>query len=226
MLLTDKKNTRKGFSFTEIIIATFALSILMLGFAGFTSNIFDISASHAGSIKNVSQSRFSTERITTQLNKAAYIYPAAVNLNLGGGTIINTSDSVGMLIPESDGKYRFVAYYINNNAQGSSDLYEYFSNNTYTWTENTCPATDIISFTGSASVLANNLNKAGTVLNYVLSYENAPSDTILKGNISNTAVTDKIALIQGIEWNILQRTANNEVIQIKGISKNVPRYIE
>jgi hypothetical protein len=223
MLFTNKK--RIGFSFTEILMATVALSILMLGFAGFTSNVFDVSASHANQIKTVNQARFSTERVITQINKAAYIYPANISLTLAGKNI-NTSNSVAMLVPEDNGEYRLVSYYLQDNAKGSSDLLEFFSDDTYEWTENTCPADNIINALGSSSILADDIDKNNTTLEYILNYQNAPTDKILKGEMSNYVATNKYALIKGVYWKIYQGTTQNEVIQLKGTSENVPRFFE
>ena len=230
MFFTNKKRRNynqihKGFSLIEILVSTIVLSILMLGFAGFTSGVFDVSASHADQIKSVNQARFSTERIITQINKSAYIYPSDVSLFLSGKSI-NTLNSVAMLIPEDDGKYRFVAYYLTANTKGLSDLYEFFSNTTYAWNENTCPAYNILSFSGYSSVIASDIDKNNTALEYILNYQNAPTDKVLKGEVSNIISSNKYALIKGIYWKIFQGTTQDQVIQLKGISRNVPRFFE
>jgi len=215
---------KKGFNFAEILIATSALSILMMGFAQFTADVFNVSARHAGQLTDVNQARFATERIMTEISKAAYIYPSGTAISLADGLSISTSDSIAMLLAENDGKYRFVAYYLDN-ANGESDLYEYISANTYTWTENSSPANDIISFTGSSSVIANDIDETNTDLEYILNYQNAPSDKVLKGQISNISDADRYALIKGVNFKIYQ-AQSDDIIEIKGISRNVPRFFE
>jgi len=230
MLFINKKRIkyrfrRKGFSFAEILMATVALSILMLGFANFSSNVFNVSANHANQIKTVNQARFSTERIITQINKAAYLYPSGISLSLSGKSI-NTSTSVALLIPENNGQYRFVSYYLVDNPKGLSDLYEFFSDATYEWIENTSPTDNILSFSGVSSILANDIDKNNTTLEYILNYQNAPTDKILKGEISNIVSTNKYALIKGVYWKIFQGTTQEQIIQLKGLSRNAPRFIE
>jgi len=230
MLFTNKKRIKygfmhKGFNFAEILMATVALSILMLGFANFSSNVFNVSASHANQIKTVNQARFSTERIITQIDKAAYLYPSNIILSLSGKNI-NTSSSIAMLIPEDNGEYRFVSYYLVDNTKGLSDLYEFFSDATYEWTENTSPSDNILSISGSSAILANDIDKNNTTLEYILNYQNAPTDKILKGEISNIVSTNKYALIKGVYWKIFQVTTQEQVIHLKGISRNAPRFIE
>ena len=192
MFFTNKKRRNynqihKGFSLIEILVSTIVLSILMLGFAGFTSGVFDVSASHADQIKSVNQARFSTERIITQINKSAYIYPSDVSLFLSGKSIITL---------------------------------------TYAWNENTCPAYNILSFSGYSSVIASDIDKNNTALEYILNYQNAPTDKVLKGEVSNIISSNKYALIKGIYWKIFQGTTQDQVIQLKGISRNVPRFFE
>lgn len=216
----------KGISLAEIIISTFALAILMLGFSQFSADMFDVSASHATQITNVNQARFATERIITQISKAAYIYPANINIKLSDSLTISTTTSVAMLIPADDGNYNLIAYYMVNNASGKSDLYEYISSRTYAWAQNTCPATNLLNFSGSSSLLANNTDKISTTLQYILNYSNAPYDTNLKGAIANVTTSDTSALIKGINWNISQGTSQIQIIQLKGISRNVPRFLE
>ncbi len=70
--------TRSGISLVEVLISTVILAILMLGFAQFTSDIFNVSASHASQIDAVDQARLSTERIITEISEASYIYPANI----------------------------------------------------------------------------------------------------------------------------------------------------
>ena len=218
-------NKKSGVSFTEILISTAALAVLMLGFSEFTAGMFDVSASHASQIISVNHARFSSERIITEINKAAYIYPAGVNIQLSGLTI-NTNNSVAILIEDNSGDYFFVAYYTSENGQGDFDLYEYTSDYSYTWDKDTSPAINLTSFNGSAEVIANKINIENTVLNYILNYNNAPYDEILKGEIGNASASDTNALIKGIDWEISQGTTDTQKIQIKGISRNVPRFFE
>jgi Tfp pilus assembly protein PilV len=219
----NNKNCKIGISIPEILMSTLALSILMLGFSQFTSSVFSVSADHSEQLNTVNQARFASERIITQISKASYIYPANVNINLGGGLSINTNSSVAMLIEESDGKYTVIAYYLVSKFDGKANLYEYISSTTYSWAENTCPANNLLTFSGSSSLIARDILGSSAVLSYVMNYSNAPVDNILKGEVASVSYTSKYALIKGINWKIVQA---NDVTQVKGISRNVPRFFE
>ncbi len=226
MWILNKIKKRKGLNFTEILMATAALAILMLGFSQFTADIFNVSATHASQMDKVSRQRLISERILTQISKAAYIYPPNINITLSNGVVINTSNSIAALIPDPNEKYIFTAYYINNNLSENADLYEFTSDISYFWAKDYNPAANMLSFNGSIELLAENINPAGTFLSYVMNYENAPYDQSLKGESSGTTSNSSNALIKGINWIISQESNNNELIQIKGISRNVPRFIE
>jgi len=221
ILIKKLKNYRKGLTFVELIIATGALAILMLGFSQFTGDIFNVSAKHAEQLSTVSEERFSAERVITEISKAAYVYPANIAINLSNGITINTTSSVAMLLPDEE-QYMFVAYYIDSN----KNLTEYISDTSFDWAKDACPATNFLTFSGSTSIIAKNINTDSTVLQYVLNYENAPYDKTLKGEVSGYTATNPKVLIKGVNWKIAQGSSGEEVIQIKGISKNVPRYIE
>ena len=217
---------KKGFNFAEILISTAALSILMLGFSQFTADIFNVSANHAAGIKTVNDARFTTERIITQISKAAYIYPAGISINLSEASTINTSNSVAMLVPDSGTNYFFVAYYGAVNQLGKSDLYEFVSNKSYNWSKNICPAAGMKNFSGKSSIIAENINPDGMVLDYALNYENPAYDSVLRGEISGADQNNENALIKGIDWKISQGTSRLQLIEIKGISNNAPRFFE
>ncbi len=217
---------KNGFSFVEILMATTALAVLMLGFSQFTADIFSVSASHANQIRTVNDARFATERVITQISRAAYIYPAGITISLDGEAFISTSSSVAMLIPDSGGNYVFVAYYSIDADNGKADLFEFMSDDTYDWAKNTCPASDMTYFSGKSSIIARDINKNSTTLQYVVDYQNSVYDPILKGEISGVDQSNQSALIKGVDWRISQGTSNLQVIQIKGISKNVPRFFE
>lgn len=224
-ITASKKRIRKGVSLAELLIAVAALSILMLGFSEFTAGFFKVSAMHGTQIKNVNYSRYSSERIITSVNKAAYIYPANTVIQLSENTI-NTNDSVAMLIEDNSGNYLFIAYYPRENIDGKIDLYEYISDTFYSWDKDVCPATDMLSFSGSGNLVAGNIDNESTSLLYILNYNNSAYDVPLKGEIGNAFPDDKFALIKGISWNISQNTSDTQSIPIKGTSRNVPRFFE
>ena len=220
-----KYKIRTGISYAELLIALVALAVLMLGFSEFTADFFKVSARHGTQIKNVNNARFSAERIITSVNKASYIYPSNSIIQLSGETI-NTADSLALLTEDNNGGYMFIAYYLAENSDGRTDLYEYISNTGYSWDKDVCPARDMLSFTGSGSVIAEDINTANTDLTYVLNYDNAVYDESLKGELGNALPSDSFALIKGINWNISQETNNGKLITIKGLSRNVPRFFE
>lgn len=224
MLFNNKY--RKGISIPELLISTFALSILMLGFSQFAANVFDVSASHASQIVNVNNARLSTERIITQINKSVYIYPANISIHISDNITINTNSAVAMLIPSDNEEYNFVAYYFKYSSGGKSDLYEFMSDYTYEWSKNTCPATDMLTFGGSSSLLATNINISNTTLQYIINYSNGSYDQNLKGGVSNVNTNNTYALIKGINWKIYNDSLPAQIIQLKGISRNVPRFAE
>lgn len=220
-MLYNNNKRKKGMSFTEIVISTMALSVLMLGFSEFTASMFNVSANHANQIENVNYARLSSERVITEINKAAYIYPSNINIQLNGKSI-NTNNSIAMLIENNDGNYIFMAYYMNEN----NDLCEYISSQSYSWDKNTCPATSMLDFNGNFDIIAKNINIESTNLQYILNYENSSYDENLKGEIGNASVNSSNALIKGVNWNISQGINDLQTIQIKGISRNVPRFFE
>jgi len=217
--------TRKGFSLVEILIAISALAIIMLGVAQFTADIFKVSANHASQLNTVNYARLITERVITQISKAGYIYPAQLSISITGRSI-NTSSSIAMLIPDDNSRYFFVAYYSIDTSDGKADLYEFTSSNNFAWTKNANPATSMMSFSGSSSIIAKDIIKNNTTLQYILDYQNASYDSILKGSISGVTQNSSNALVKGIDWKIAQGTSRTQTIQVKGISNNVPRFIE
>lgn len=216
---------RKAFSFIEMMISIFALSVVMLGFSGATSNVFRISADSSTQLKHVKHARFSSERIVNKLYKASYIYPSGISITLSGGITINTSDSVAMLIRE-DEDYRFVAYYFSEASAVKSHLNEFISTSLYEWVENTCPAAELTSFSGSSSSIADDIIEAESSLEYIINFNNSQTDQILKGGVTNVLPDNQFALIKGIDWEIAYGTTQTDVIIVKGTAANVPRFFE
>lgn len=232
----------KGYSFVEMLISIVILSIVLLSVAEFASNVLNITSRHSQQIEKAVGTRISAERISDKINKAAYIYPGNVDLTLninGGGQItVSTSDSVAILIPsmnqwddlqlpEDQIFYDIVVFYLVDQTDGSSNLYEFVSDGyVFIWGVNTSPLGYSTSFDGTITLLTEDIDTANSNLNYILNYDNGISDTILKGEVSNATVNDTDALIQGVEWNLAIKKFTDSTVSIKGVSKSVPRCLD
>ncbi len=219
---------RKGISLMELVISALLLAIIMTGAAGFTANFMDVSFRNSKQMVNVNEARSITENIAKEISTAKYIYPAGIDITLspsgGSAVTINTTNSVALLFEEEiSGGYTYglTAFYISGN-----DLYQFTTAPNYTWDDNTCPATDLLSFAGGASKLVSDINTANTSLSYILNYNNGLTDEILQGEISGVATNNTDALIKGIDWQIAQDNVQSQTIIIKELSRNVPRFFE
>ncbi len=249
MLNTDKfKNktalpviqSRKGFSMTEMAISTIILAIIMIGAAGFSTGFFNVSATSSVQLLNVNQSRELGQNITNEITNSRYIYPPGTTISLstthpvtgaGWDFTINTNDSAAMLFSENlnndaNVTYGFVAYFLSDEDDGSTTCYQFIDSPSYQWAQNTSPASDLLSFSGNVSVIISDVERNNTTLNYIFNYNNGITDKILQGEISGVAINDSNALIKGIDWQIAQNNIEAQTVRIKGLSKNVPRFIE
>jgi len=223
---------RRGFTFVEMLISVTALAIIMLALADFSFNTFNISYNHTLQVENANQSRFSSERILNEINKAAYIFPANQNITLitdEGSDSINTNDAIAMLIPANTSQvsqqYNLVAFYLLDGTQDKKDLYEFRSSNSYNWSKNTVPISSFSTVQGNKSLVANDICENNTELTYILNSDNGVADSILQGSISGVSSDSPTALIKGVDWIIA--TQKNVLLktEIKGIAKNVPRIL-
>ena len=216
---------KKGYSFIEILISVAILGVIMLSLAEFSSDTFAVTYKHAKLLENANQSRLAIQRVSDEINRAGYIFPSGKSIILSGNNFstvtINTNNAIAILDPINVANltYKFKAFYIQN-----SSLYEFASSSNYTWSSNALPVANNNNTTGSVSLIASNLANAATSLTYVMNYNNGITDSILTGSISNTTSDNTYALIKGIEWNLSIDKTQEQTIDIKGLSENVPRY--
>lgn len=212
-------NRKKGISLTELVVTTVILAVVLLGAGGFSANFLDVSYIQSKQMQNINEMRTVSENIGNEIAKAAYIYPAGINLTLNG-TSISTNSSVAMLF-EDDSQYGFTAFYMQN-----GDLYQFVTSPGHYWDDNTSPASDMTEFSGSSSKIASDIDLDNTALTYILNYTNGITDEILEGEVSGITTNDPNALIRGVEWEISQDNVENRIIKIKELSRNVPRFSE
>lgn len=234
MLTSDNK---KGFTMMELLITTAVLAVLMMGVAGFSASFFDVSATSSKQLLNVNQAREIAQSITSEVRRAAYIYPAGVTISIdyldvateqASVTNINTTNSPSMLFEEEvngDVRYGFTAYFLKTE-NGTTNLYQFMQGPEYEWAKNTSPAASLKSFKGIAVKVISDIDTANTSLTYILNYSNGITDKVLQGRLSGTNTNDVNALIKGIDWQIAQKNVEKRTIRVKGLSDNVPRFIE
>jgi|GEM_PF-1784785 len=220
----------KGFSYVEVLISVAILAILTLSMAQFSSNAFNIVYKQSQQVEMADQTRFSSDLVSGVITKADYIFPADKTINLLGTNLhtssINTNNSVAILISDNMGsQYYFKAFYLVSNSNGMSDLYQFSSSTKYSWDINTCPISTITTVTGTSSLIASDIDENQSSLTYLLNYNNGITDNILKGNVSGAIISDNDALIKGINWNLSFNKAQVQVMQIEGMSNNVPRFL-
>ena len=232
-----KKPSQKGLNLTEMIISTAIFAIVMLSAANFSSQFFNVSAVSSKQLENVDQSRTIAESIAKEVTNAAYIYPAGVTISLSGydsltGTTtsfaINTDESPAMLFGvdiDDNISYGFVTYFFRTQGTKTS-LYQFVQSPSYSWAKNTVPAESLLSFNGTISKLVEDIDLTNTQLNYHLNYANSITDEVLIGQIGGADTNDIDALVNGIDWEIAQENVEDQTIKIKGLSRNVPRFIE
>jgi prepilin-type N-terminal cleavage/methylation domain-containing protein len=224
---------RKGFSFTEILIATAALAVISLSMADFTANTFKVAYDHAVIVEKADQTRLSSELISNEINKSSYIFPAGYEISIqdnNGETVINTDNAIAFLIQgyyETDPpSYRLKAYYLKEGSNGKYDLYEFTGSSESQWSANEVPADIFYSNYGRSSLLLSDISLDSCRLSYILNYGNGITDSNLKGSIANASSNDANALIKGFEWNMEVEKKRALALNINGVSKNVPRFID
>jgi prepilin-type N-terminal cleavage/methylation domain-containing protein len=235
---TGNLNNKKGFSMLELLVSTIVLAILMMGVAGFSTSFFDVSATSAKQLLNVNQAREIARSISGEIRRADYIYPSGVTISLEytdtatglvSGIDINTTSSPSMLFSENvngDTLYGFVAYFIKADDNGTANLYQFIQGPAYDWEKDSSPAESLKSFNGAATKIVSDIDMENTKLAYILNYSDGITDKVLQGQLSNTPSNNVDALIKGIEWQIVQNNIENQTIRVKGLSGNVPRFIE
>ncbi len=225
---------KKAFNFVEVLIALSVLGVIMLALADFSVSLFHVYFDQSRQVENVNQNRVSVAAISDEISKAAYIYPAGQQIALSGDNFtslnINTNSSVAVLIDDGyesgSRKYIFKAFYLSGQDDNISDLYQFCSDTNFSWTSNTSPASAMKSFTGSVSFVASDIKTDGTSLNYIINYDNGITDSVLKGSVTNVTANSTTALIQGIDWDLLFHKNTDSLVKVKGISRNVPRFIQ
>jgi len=226
--------SHKGFTLIEMLVSIVTLGIVAMALADFSSDMFKVSYDHSVQIKNASQTRLSAETITNQINNAVYIFPADHDITLSGegnsSVTINTSNSIAFLIrgytESATPSYIFKAFYLDKDSNGESNLYEFTRMTEKSWPKNTLPYDYFASNTGYFSLIATDIDETKSSLSYVLNYNNGISDGILRGSMSNTNQNDQYALIRGINWRLSIKNNVEYELNIGGISKSVPRFIE
>lgn len=223
----------KGLTLVEILIAVFTMVILGLSLANFSSSSFKVSYDQAQQLKNNDQNRFSNSLITSEIQKASYIFPANKNITIYGqddsigqsfSNAINTNTAVAILIKNFDNNnYQLKVFYLLTTS-GKTNLYEFAAYNDYSWTKNTLPGSNFNNVQGGRSVLLSDINTTSSSLAYVLNSNNGSTDSILKGSIGGVAIDNDYALIKSINWTLSTNNAGNTIIG--GVAENVPRYVE
>ncbi len=215
----------KGFSLSEIIITCFVMAIIMLSISEFSWNVFAFSSKNSKVLEMTDQSRIFTERVTSQMLMASYIFPPGLEIYLSTDSssfAINTEDSIAFLVEDgSSGDYIFYSFFISGD-----EFYEFRAKYPYTWVENTNPVSDFTYSYGVLSLLGTDVVASESTLSYSLNYENGITDKVLLGTIAAVDTTSINALIKSIEWDIKISKLNDKTMTIKGVSRNVPRYIQ
>ncbi len=243
MLNIDKllpvNTSKKGFSMAEMVISTAVLAVVMLGIAGLSSEFFGASATSSVQLLNTDQAREVSQGISNEINDSRYIYPPGTVISLSTthpvtglawDITVNTDDSVAILfseIPNNDTNvtYGFIAYFLRDNNENTS-LYQFIESPTYQWPIDTSPAANLLTFSGNTSLIVTDIDRTNTTLSYIFNFDNGITDQVLQGEISGGAINDTNALIKGVNWQIAQSNVEDNLINIKGLSKNVPRFIE
>lgn len=234
----------KGLTLVEMLISSVILTILMLSLGQFSFDILNVAEKHSGQVEKTQSSRFSQERITEQIRNASYIFPKGqdisftIEFNADTGysyasETVNTNNAIALLVPFAGDPYyqgsetpvyNLIVFYLDDNEDGTSNLREFSTAypNVY-WSINSIP--DAGSAYGNSTILANNIITSSSDLSYILSYKSSSTDTVLRSEGQNAEVDDENALVKGIDWYFtLQK--NNTDIDVKGISRNVPRNLE
>ena len=221
-------NIKNGFSLAETLISSTALVVILTSIANFSGDILSVSYDHTKLIERASQKRFSAERLSDQIKRAVYIYPENQSISLSGYETINTSEAIAMLVPvnPSDNieECRFIAFHIRTDYDGKVNLYEFSSYDTITWDVGEIPASTYNYFYGLSELISKNVNKDESFLTYTLNNAKTVSDTPLMG--VGVSVADPNALIKSVQWEIKIDDDPEYIVNIEGIAKNVPRYIE
>lgn len=219
-----------GVSYVEVVVSIGVLSILMLSLADFSSNAFGVSYNHLMQVEEASQTRFSAERMVNEINQAAYIFPSGLSISLSGTktVTINTSSAVAILVPTDMNAnpvlYNLIAFYLVDNGD-KADLYEFKSSTGNSWPANTLPISKFASVSGKSSLIASDIDKSNSSLSYLMNYGNGLTDPMLQGSISGINTNVSTALLKGVNWNLVIKKAQSQTVSIKGISKNVPRFM-
>ncbi len=214
----------KGLSLSEILITCFVMAVIMLSISEFSWNVFAFSSKNSKVLEMTDQSRIFTERVTSQILMASYIFPSGIEIYLSTDTksfSINTDDSIAFLVEDSNGDYIFYSFFISDD-----DFYEFRAKYPYTWAENTNPVNDFSYSYGVLSLLGTDVVASESTLSYSLNYENGITDKVLLGTIGAVDTTASNALIKSIEWDIKISKLTDKTMTIKGVSRNVPRYIQ
>ncbi|MEW5819154.1 MAG: prepilin-type N-terminal cleavage/methylation domain-containing protein [Cyanobacteriota bacterium] len=233
----------KGLTLIEMLVSSAILAILMLSLADYSASILDASDRHSQQLEKVRGARFSLERISEQVNNAAYIFPGdqtiSFSIEYSEGTgysfdtkTVNTSEAVALLVPMSGNNdsqtfmYNLVVFYIEENGSNNNlcELYEFSTGYpSIYWEENTVPSVNNAS--GTATKLTNDIEKDSDSLTYILNYDDSPTDKVLKGEIRGATTFDEDALIRGINWDFtIKKPGGSKDVELKGMSRNVPRY--
>ena len=230
----------RGVTLTELLISVAILSVLMLSLADYSLDILNVADRHSQQVERAKNSRFSIERITEQLNDAAYIFPQGKDISFiveGSGyswrdVTVNTDNALALLVPRSgveevpDYMYNLVVFYFSgeNNSKGLEDLYEFSTSypSVY-WEPNTIP--EVADATGTVTLIASDIVLESSSLNYIMNYDDSPTDKVLRGEVRNAEPYDEDALIKGITWDfIIRKNDRDKEISLKGNSRNVPRF--
>lgn len=232
----------RGVTLVELLVSAAIISVVTLSLFDFSMNVLNAAEKHTHQLENIKGSRLSMERITEQINDAVYIFPMNKDLSFSVAQgfesfeteSVNTNNAVGLLIPFTGNDtlcgttpcYNFVVFYLKQ--IGDTDYYDLYEFSTaypsVEWEENTIPS--VSGQSGTETLLATNVQPVRDSITYILNYNDSPTDKILKGAVRDALVDDDDALIRGVEWVLSMKKPNGESvdINIRGISKNVPRF--
>ncbi len=222
---------KKGLTLVELLIAITTLGIIIMALADFSMNTFKLSFDHSEALQKTSQSRLFADLISTEINRAAYIFPGSHEVEItndeGGTVTVNTDEALALLVKNKNSdSYKLKVFYLIEGEDNKVNLNEFTSSNWRNWTFNTHPIDYFSGISGSSSTIATNIIKSETSLNYILNYNNGINDPNLKGTLGGANVNDSNALIKGITWDLTIQSKSPKHIKAGGVSKNVPRFID
>lgn len=238
-----------GFSFVEMLMSLCLLVIVSMALTEFATNTLDFADSHTRQVERAMGTRLASERITELISQASYIFPANTDFILNSTQFesdsrngeeelmttvdvqdVNTSDAIALLVPARDvmdtKEYKLYVFYLANGTSGNRNLYEFSADTYKQWDANTLPASTFNDSDGTSTLLAKDIIQDLSQLSYILCPNNSSTDTSLLSAKSITNTSNPQALISGASWTLVVASAGKVSFSVKGVAKNVPRYLQ